>query len=199
MDQRCPRGNRPAHTTTAKTQGPSMKDPCTDEPKEKSSAPQCTEAVSSKKKRKWQQNKKNANATEPIGGSGNANRNSKKCKQGPEKDLSHITCFNCDQKGHYQKNQKPQEEGRTLCIMQANVGRGGSANDLASALAFEEGIDILLIQEPWIGTDFRKKTFYKTQRLSGLCFGRRVQSDYVLYGGKTHYDTAHREETRSIT
>ena len=43
--------------------------------------------------------------------------------------------------------------------MQANVGRGGSANDLASALAFEEGIDILLIQEPWIGTDFRKKTF----------------------------------------
>lgn len=55
------------------------------------------------------------------------------------------------------KSHKKKEE--PLCIMQANVGRGGSANDLASALAFEEGIDILLIQEPWIGTDFRKKTF----------------------------------------
>lgn len=157
MDQRCHRGNRPAHTTTAKTQGPSMKDACTDEPKEKSSAPQCTEAVSSKKKKKWQQNKKNANAAEPIGGSENANRNSKKCKRGPEKDLSYITCFNCDQKGHYQKNQKPQEEERTLCIMQANVGRGGSANDLALALASKERIDILLIQKLWIGTDLERK------------------------------------------
>lgn len=46
---------------------------------------------------------------------------------------------------HRQKNQKPQEEERTLRIMQANVGRGGSANDLALALAFEEEIEILLI------------------------------------------------------
>lgn len=32
--------------------------------------------------------------------------------------------------------------------MQVNVGRGGPANNLALALAFEEKIDILLIQEP---------------------------------------------------
>lgn len=104
MDQRCPRGHRPAHTTAAKvqTQGSSMKDPRTEEPKEKNSgsgsgsALQRIDAEPSKKekKRKWQQHKKNANVTDPAGGSGNANRNSKKRKRGPEKGLSNITCFN---------------------------------------------------------------------------------------------------------
>ena len=46
---------------------------------------------------------------------------------------------------------------KTLQIMQVNVGRGGAANDLALAIAFEEDIDILLIQEPWIGADLERK------------------------------------------
>lgn len=41
--------------------------------------------------------------------------------------------------------------------MQVNVGRGGPANDLALALAFQEKIDMLLIQEPWIGTDLERR------------------------------------------
>ena len=41
--------------------------------------------------------------------------------------------------------------------MQANVGRGGAANDLALALAFEKDIDILLLQEPWIGADLGRQ------------------------------------------
>lgn len=157
MDQRCHRDKHPAHTTTAKTQRPFMKDAYTDEPKEKSSAPQWTEAESSKKKKKWQQNKKNGNVAEPIGESGNANRNSKKCKRGPEKDLNYITCFNCDQKGHYQKNQKATRRRKSVYIMQDNVGRGGLANDLVLALAFKEEIDILLIQKRLIGRDLERK------------------------------------------
>lgn len=41
--------------------------------------------------------------------------------------------------------------------MQANVGRGGAANDLALALVFENIIDILFLQEPWIGADLSRK------------------------------------------
>lgn len=41
--------------------------------------------------------------------------------------------------------------------MQANAGRGGAANDLALALAFEKDIDILFLQEPWIGADLGRQ------------------------------------------
>lgn len=66
---------------------------------------------------------------------------------------------------HRQKNQKPQEEERTLRIMQANVGRGDSSNDLALALAFEEEIDILLILELWIGVDLERKLLKNTEAI----------------------------------
>lgn len=58
---------------------------------------------------------------------------------------------------HYHNHQAPQEKVKTLRIMQVNVGRGGPANDLALALAYEEEVDILLIQEPWIGADLERK------------------------------------------
>lgn len=51
---------------------------------------------------------------------------------------------------HYQNHQAPQKKGKTLRIMQMNVGRGEPANDLALALAYEKEVDILLIQEPWL-------------------------------------------------
>lgn len=62
---------------------------------------------------------------------------------------------------HNQKNQKPQEGEKTLRIMQTNIVRGGLANDLALALAFEDEIDIFLIQNSWIGVDLEKKLFKK--------------------------------------
>lgn len=41
--------------------------------------------------------------------------------------------------------------------MQVNVEKGGPANNLTLALAFEEKIDILLIQKPWINTDLDQR------------------------------------------
>lgn len=41
--------------------------------------------------------------------------------------------------------------------MQANVGRGGNAHSLALQLAYENNIDIILIQEPWILRDLTAK------------------------------------------
>ena len=58
---------------------------------------------------------------------------------------------------NHPNQQLQHKERNNLRIMQVNVGRGGPANDLALALAFEEKIDILLIQEPWIGADLDRR------------------------------------------
>ncbi len=39
---------------------------------------------------------------------------------------------------------------KPLRLLQINVGRGGPSHDLALALAQEEHIDLLLVQEPYI-------------------------------------------------
>lgn len=57
---------------------------------------------------------------------------------------------------HLSKYQMPQNR-QTLQVMQINVGRREPANNLALAIAFEKNIDILLIQEPWIGADLERK------------------------------------------
>ncbi len=41
--------------------------------------------------------------------------------------------------------------------MQANVGRRRTPNDSAQALAFDNKIDILFLQEPWVGADLEGK------------------------------------------
>ena len=41
--------------------------------------------------------------------------------------------------------------------MQSNVDRGGAANDFALAFVFENKIDILFLQEPWVGADLERK------------------------------------------
>ncbi|MCJ1345955.1 hypothetical protein MMC31_004165, partial [Peltigera leucophlebia] len=69
MDQRCPRGNRPAHTTVAEPQSPSNWD---------------LRDISSER------------AFSPA-----ANANTTNARKAKSRDLSHITCFNCDKKGHY--------------------------------------------------------------------------------------------------
>ncbi len=58
---------------------------------------------------------------------------------------------------HYHNHQAPREKEKTLWIMQVNIGRGGPANDLTLALAYEEEVDILLIQEPWIAADLERR------------------------------------------
>jgi hypothetical protein len=39
---------------------------------------------------------------------------------------------------------------KTLQVIQANVGKGGSAHDIILSLAHDNRSDIVLIQEPWI-------------------------------------------------
>lgn len=46
---------------------------------------------------------------------------------------------------------------RSFQIMQATIGRLGPANDLALTMASEQMIDIVLIQEPWVGADLSRK------------------------------------------
>ena len=45
----------------------------------------------------------------------------------------------------------------TIQLIQANVGIEGAANDLTLSLAFENKIDILFLQEPWVGEDLERK------------------------------------------
>lgn len=88
MDQRCQRGNRPAHVTAAKAQaqGSSMKDPRVEEPKpgpreSKATNPQPPESAETsekarmeKKKKKWQKEKRDKkDATTPATGANASN------------------------------------------------------------------------------------------------------------------------------
>ena len=45
--------------------------------------------------------------------------------------------------------------------MQANIGRSGLPNDLALAMAFKQQIDMVLIQEPWVGANLDRKMMKK--------------------------------------
>ncbi len=58
---------------------------------------------------------------------------------------------------HYHNHHGPQEKGKTLRILQVDVGREGPANDLALALVYEEEVDILLIQEAKIAADLERR------------------------------------------
>ena len=55
------------------------------------------------KKRKWQQKKESNTPLTNVNAEPTSNtENLKKWKRGaPKKDLSKITCYNCDKKGHY--------------------------------------------------------------------------------------------------
>ena len=131
MDQRCQRGNRPVHTTGAKFQASASRDPrdeppnkaqAYDDPSASSERTQTPAEPMSryssrhslrsgsvetsdkkyrkekKKQRRQEQARKistpaaSGSATSPAGGARNS---------GVRKNLSHITCFKCDKKGHY--------------------------------------------------------------------------------------------------
>lgn len=53
--------------------------------------------------------------------------------------------------------------------MQANFGRSSSAHDIALTHAFENNIDILLIQEPWIFSDLSKRRSKSHNAYEAFC------------------------------
>ena len=121
MDQRCPRGNRPAYTTVAKSQAStrdSRDEPSAssawdppDEPSEKdqdepprflqseNGKPSAKKARKEKKKKQRCQEAEQARReSTPATRANTTNANVAR------KDLSQITCYNCDEKGHYARN-----------------------------------------------------------------------------------------------
>src|SRR5437667_5925155 len=55
-----------------------------------------------------------------------------------------------------QNNTRHKPKG-VISIMQANIGKGSDAHDLALNLAHQDHIDILLIQEPWINKNQNRR------------------------------------------
>src|SRR5947207_2070257 len=49
----------------------------------------------------------------------------------------------------YMNRGRPRRE-KCLQILQANVGRGGPAHEIALQTAWDNQIDVVLIQEPWV-------------------------------------------------
>ena len=52
---------------------------------------------------------------------------------------------------------KPRKNTKQLTVMQVNVGRGGPANNLALVLGYKRNMDVIMIQEPWIGRELDRK------------------------------------------
>ena len=109
MDQHCSRSSRPANSTVAKSQGSPMKDPRVEEPKFRTQEatspyrPESTETSDRKtrKERKKQRRLEHEWARNNSGSAPTTKVNAPNVASTTRKDLSHITCFNCDQKGHY--------------------------------------------------------------------------------------------------
>ena len=104
-DQQVFRGSRPAHTTAHKVQiQKAMKDHCGDESRDK--APVSTSVQdfpsdkdNSRKDKKKKQHKDKWDSTNPATGVNTAEVSGRRRKQ--RKDISEITCYNCNKKGHY--------------------------------------------------------------------------------------------------
>lgn len=114
MDQRCQRGNRPAYVTAAKvqTQELSMEDARIEEPKPSNNYSQIDTSKKTpektQKEKKQQRCHKHKQARKESGSTSDIN--APRASQA-RKDLSHITCFNCDQQGQYAtKCPKPKRE-----------------------------------------------------------------------------------------
>ena len=100
-DQQVPQGNRPAHTTTHKVQTQrAMKDHREDKSKAKASVPTSTQnsepSDKARKDKKKKQHKAKRDST-PATGVNKAEVGDHRAK----KDISEISCYNCNKKGHY--------------------------------------------------------------------------------------------------
>ena len=109
MDQHCPRGNRPANST--KSQGSTMKDPWSEEPKVRgteSSGPQRSEssekARKEKKKEQRRRDRERREGSTPAADGQAEPHQKKKKKHRSDKaprDKSQVKCFSCSKLGHY--------------------------------------------------------------------------------------------------
>ena len=52
---------------------------------------------------------------------------------------------------------KPGKNTKQLTVIQVNVRRGGPANDLALALGYKRDMNVIMIQEPWIGRELDRR------------------------------------------
>ena len=111
IDQNCLRGNRPANSTVAKSQGSAMKDPRSEEPKVRgieSSVPHWFEssenARKEKKKEKRQKDQERHESSTLAANSPAKPYQKKKRKHRSDKaplDKSQVRCFNCFKLGYY--------------------------------------------------------------------------------------------------
>ena len=113
MDQHCPRGNRPANST--KSQGSTMKDPRSEEPKvrgtEAPPGPQRSEssekARKEKKKEQRRRDQERREGSTPASGVNTAQtgephqKKKKKRSDKAPRDTSQVKCCNCQKHGHY--------------------------------------------------------------------------------------------------
>ena len=114
IDQNCPLDNWPANSIVTKSQGSKIKDPRVEKPKvrgiESLSGPQYSEfsekpRKEKKKKQRWrgqERQKGSTLATEVnLAETGEPRQKTKKLQKHLDRDLSMVTCFNCDKKSHY--------------------------------------------------------------------------------------------------
>ena len=107
-DIRCPRGYRPSNSTAAKVQTQGTKDSHPEEPKVKEIRPTLFRAEASKlseqarkeKKKKKHQERQDKNQT-PASTANATEVQQKKKKKNQDRDVSTVTYFNCNKKGHY--------------------------------------------------------------------------------------------------
>ena len=111
-DARCPRGHRPSHNTSLKVQTQGSKDssrPKETKPKDPKSAPSRDNAAESpkkddrkdKKKRFRGQRREHTGERKEQTPATNVNTTDVSKKKKKKSDVSEITCFNYDKKGHF--------------------------------------------------------------------------------------------------
>ena len=108
-DIRCPRGHRPSNSTAAKVQTQGTKDSHPEEPKAKETRPASSRAEASEpseqarkeKKRKRHPERRDKKEQTPASTANATEVQQKKKKKNRDRDVSEVTCYNCNKKGHY--------------------------------------------------------------------------------------------------